>query len=466
MKLILNKLRIVEKIALGFGLVGLIFLTVIWLYHSTLKQSLEDYQFLNDNYASKKNLVMDIEIALLKARQSEKDFLLKRNLDDSNKVVTLIQHSLKTVEKLSTIDSSASESAQQFNKNLQNYLNHFHLVKDAWVKKGLDENSGLQGSFRDAVHALEDIVTQLNNDKIHVNLLQLRRREKDYLLRGDNKYVELALNTIQVIQQQLESSQFSAGDKTRFISLLINYQRDFSALVEQNNHITVVVNKMQKVAVNVSQLVNKDVVAHNKAMLEMSRQINNSSDERINLMFWLVLIALALGVYFAVSITSRIVSPLRKMAIILENLTYTELIEVMPYQPGGRDEVNAMAGSLNILADHRKRFIQWWENAMDEAESYAQLEKVLIQLSEKKSDSTNELESIKSELIQLLAEKKNLLSNEYQLIRKYNTEILNQAALIDHPSIPRDDMYKAASSIHYNASLIQKTLGMLSSGHR
>ena len=46
MKQLSSKLRIGEKIGLGFGLVGVIFLAVIWQYHDTLQRSLDDYQRL------------------------------------------------------------------------------------------------------------------------------------------------------------------------------------------------------------------------------------------------------------------------------------------------------------------------------------------------------------------------------------------------------------------------------------
>lgn len=49
-----SKLRIGEKIGFGFGLVGLLFLGVIWQYHSTLQQSLVDYQHLQDHFGAKK----------------------------------------------------------------------------------------------------------------------------------------------------------------------------------------------------------------------------------------------------------------------------------------------------------------------------------------------------------------------------------------------------------------------------
>jgi hypothetical protein len=35
--------------------------------------------------------------------------------------------------------------------------------------------------------------------------------------------------------------------------------------------------------------------------------------------------------------------------------------------PGSRDEINAMAESVNTMADHRATFVNWWQASMDEA---------------------------------------------------------------------------------------------------
>lgn len=46
-----RQLRIGKKIGFGFGIVGLLFLGVIWGYHSTLPQALTDYRQLYDTHA-------------------------------------------------------------------------------------------------------------------------------------------------------------------------------------------------------------------------------------------------------------------------------------------------------------------------------------------------------------------------------------------------------------------------------
>jgi methyl-accepting chemotaxis protein len=60
------------------------------------------------------------------------------------------------------------------------------------------------------------------------------------------------------------------------------------------------------------------------------------------------------------------------MAGLLDQVAYEEPIERIPTVPGGRDEVNAMAQSVNAMADHKAHFLDWWKSSMREAEAFEQ----------------------------------------------------------------------------------------------
>lgn len=94
--------------------------------------------------------------------------------------------------------------------------------------------------------------------------------------------------------------------------------------------------------------------------------IRHTSDANARFMLWVVLGASLLGIFFAIVITRRITQPLRRMAGLLDQLAYDEPGERMPTFPGGRDEVNTMAESVNTLADNKARFMAWWRASLRE----------------------------------------------------------------------------------------------------
>lgn len=73
-----SKLRIGEKLGLGFGLVGLLFVGVVWHYQQTLGAVLDDYRQLHDVFERRKSLAFEIEIDMAAAREAELNFLSQR----------------------------------------------------------------------------------------------------------------------------------------------------------------------------------------------------------------------------------------------------------------------------------------------------------------------------------------------------------------------------------------------------
>ena len=169
------------------------------------------------------------------------------------------------------------------------------------------------------------------------------------------------------IREQIEGSEIAAGDKGMLKGLLADYERDFLALVGQNDLIDELDREMREAAGRITPLVRQNLEEAKSTMDRMEVAIAESSEEtqRINLI--IVAAAAALGVFLATLITLRIVRPVRQMAGLLDRLTHESPSERIATVPGARDEINAMAESLNTMADHRANFVSWWKASMDEA---------------------------------------------------------------------------------------------------
>ncbi len=456
-------LRIGEKIGLSFGLVGLLFLGVIWHYHSTLERSLTDYRALIDVHDARKDLLLEIRAAVLEARRAEKSFLLHRQKGFAAEVSDRVETVLALIAELGRIDNASQEIAREFDDLVEIYHGRFESIEAAWRKKGLDHDSGLQGAFREAVHELEDLAGEFKVsgpylqllqirrrekdlglrreeayqnhvlellsefralvgdselasgikssllEEIDVyehsfeaygrkvlaqediqggkgpfrqaahrieailrahyipdmesNVLQLRRREKDYLLRHDKRYVEMALREWQRIADQVDGSEISRTDKARLTALLNGYRRDFLALVEQNDLIDRLSKEMDEAAGSVTPIVDAKVEAADRLEAETQVSIEATSRADARNMLWMALLATALGVLFAVVITIQITRPLRHMMGLLRLVADEDPTERIATWPGARDEVNLMAESVNAIADHKRGLILWWKKA-------------------------------------------------------------------------------------------------------
>ncbi len=460
----LRKLRIGEKIGLSFGLVGLLFLAVIWQYHSTLERSLTDYGRLLEIHDARKDLLLEIQAGLLDARRAEKNFLLLRDEAFAAEVSERVDAVLALTDELGRIDEESAGVAREFATLIGTYRERFEAIAEAWRTKGLDHDSGLQGAFRDAVHELEDLAGEFKVSSLHLqllqvrrrekdlglrreevyrdqvfallagfrrdvedsglaadvkaslieeletygrsfetysrtvlaqqdiqggkgpfrdaahrieaileahyipdmerNILQLRRREKDYLLRHDKQYVEMALREWQRITEQVERADIAQEDKAGLKVLLADYRRNFLALVEQNDLIDRLSAEMREAIGQIAPIVESRVKAADLLEAEVTAQIESSSRANETTMLWIVLAASALGVLFAVAITRQITGPLRRMAGLLGRLAHEEPTERIATRPGSRDEVALMAESVNAIADHKAGLIRWWKSSM------------------------------------------------------------------------------------------------------
>ena len=130
---------------------------------------------------------------------------------------------------------------------------------------------------------------------------------------------------------------------------------------------------MDKAARDMEPLARQNLEQADQAMVEESARLVVATQRqgRINLL--VVLGAVVLGILFTFFLTRRIVRPVREMAGLLNRLTHESPSERIATLPGSRDELNAMAKSLNTLADHRTRFVQWWKAAMREATALRKL---------------------------------------------------------------------------------------------
>jgi methyl-accepting chemotaxis protein len=395
-----NKLRIGEKIGLGFGFVCILFLGVIWQHQMTLKRTLSEYQVLLDVFEAKKSFALNIGRFTLAARSAEKNFLIHRKPLYAASVGQYVEQVQAEAFKLEKIDFEGSEVGKRISHLIKIYHNRFEAIVAAWQKKGLDHNSGLQGRFRDRVHEMENLAHNkikegkgLFRDSAHrienvlkahyvpdleENILQLRRREKDYLLRLDKQYVHMAQQEIQNIRTQVAQSSISLKDKQNFNALLEDYETDFLALVAQNDLIDRLAAEMQDASRQITQLVELNVEMANRQMKAAADAINADSQANTHMMLAIVLVALILGIFFAIFITRRITDSLHRIGTALGRLAHSDPTDRLPVT-GGRDELDAMASAVNTMNDHMERLVAW--SMASTLEDEAHLRKTLFSIS-------------------------------------------------------------------------------------
>lgn len=300
-------------------------------------------------------------LLLLQIRRSEKDLALRREAKYEAKVVDLVDGLSEAIAK----SDLPAPVQQTLSDEVATYREAFGRYAEG-ILAGADPAEG-KGDYRDAAHRIEAILNAHYVPFLETRILELRRREKDYLLRGDEQYVRMVAEIASEIRAQITAAAIAATDQERLTTLLDAYLRDFNALVDQARSIASLTTEMDSARALITPLVATNLDEASRSMSEMSSRVIALSAERARLGLMIAAGASLLGALLAGLIIARIVRPVREMAGLLDQLTRRNPTERIAVDPEGRDEINAMAISLNTMADHQATFLDWWRSSMQEA---------------------------------------------------------------------------------------------------
>jgi len=303
------------------------------------------YQSSQQSHLSQLRLeVATLQTDVLTLRRHEKDFLMRRELSYQEKyhqVLKTLQSDIATLRAGLIKAGIDTAPLDEFSRQTEAYQREFDRAVSLWQQVGLDHQSGLYGGLRKAAHELEQQFKQVQNDRMLVSLLQLRRAEKDFMLRLDLKYLDTFLAEFSRFQGMLDQGSLQEA--------AVAYQQAFVALVQGQ----------QAIGLDQEQGVMKQmrsaIHATEQSLQRMSKDAATAVDDAVQLtrsiaftLFVLVLVS----VLILVMLTSRsIVQPItnvcRTIGLIRAGNDFRQRVEVH-----GNDEMTALANDFNhMLSD-------------------------------------------------------------------------------------------------------------------
>lgn len=150
--------------------------------------------------------VSTIKTGMLTLRRNEKDFLMRldvKYLEKFNKDFTSLIADVETLKIELNQQGDETTKAVNLKNVLVDYKTKFEKLVSLQQELGLDASSGLYGQLRAAVHQAETNIKELDNDELLAKMLMLRRHEKDFMLRGDLKYLDRFNSDVTAMLQPL-----------------------------------------------------------------------------------------------------------------------------------------------------------------------------------------------------------------------------------------------------------------------
>jgi methyl-accepting chemotaxis protein len=237
-----SRIRLTHKIAAigAVGVIGVLLLGVIYHVGSSVQERYLQTASGAQAMLAKANA---IEAKLLDARRAEKDFLLRADMNYVKRHAELIGAVRADVEELKRQSAAAglqelTQRVDFIGAGLEKYRTSFLAVAEARQRLGLNQNSGLEGSLRKSVNAIEQKLNELNAPLLQLTMLMMRRHEKDFMLRRDPRYGEEFKKRAGEFLANLAATDLSAAVREDIKLKLADYQRDFFAWVETAGTLT------------------------------------------------------------------------------------------------------------------------------------------------------------------------------------------------------------------------------------
>lgn len=182
-----------------------------------------------------KEAIGSIEVQILQLRRNEKDFIMRKNNQYFDKFKQRIALLNTDIDSLSTELNSigrSSADARQLKEKLAEYQEIFTQLVNTQQTMGLDSQSGLYGKLTEAVNSAEKTIGSMDYHALSI-MLSLRRSEKNFMLRLDDKYVKEFQNNFVMLNMIMNQSRIPNMQKTVINKALRLYQNAFLAFVNE-----------------------------------------------------------------------------------------------------------------------------------------------------------------------------------------------------------------------------------------
>jgi hypothetical protein len=216
---------------------------------------------------------------------------------------------LKQIYKKSFLKISDKKEYSKLNLQILTYFDSIDVYAKKIEEIGLDENSGIEMSFREKVHNVEKYLKKLNQDELQIIQLQLRRREKDFIIRGKTEYKDKVTKIVKEFLQKIENSNLINLDKSELKNLIQGYSDTFLIYAAQREKIASLHHSLS----NEEEDVYKSL---NKIIKEESINITNSK----TILFAIICLAIFIAFIFSYFATKRIVYPFKQSVLILNQI--------------------------------------------------------------------------------------------------------------------------------------------------
>lgn len=291
----------------------------------------------------------ELNVHELTLRKHEKNFLFykqEQSLDEfASEYQALEARVAKLRKQFVTLDGD-TQLIDNFASQAQQYRDDFNNVEALQREIGLHPKDALYGALRSAVHEVETLLKERQNFEMLALMLQLRRAEKDFMLRLDVKYLGKFDTHFSTLKNKVQSAGFDAPYRTKLITLLDDYRSKFKSLVDAQQRLGVDLESgalgQLRQSVEQSDKYARQVLGATKEMIEQEMRVTQITALTI-------LVIAAILVAALLTMTSRaIIQPIDRAVSAITRIRETNDLSIQ-IDTHGNDEIATLTSNINNL---------------------------------------------------------------------------------------------------------------------
>ena len=328
------------------GVTGVLMVGVIYLAGRQIE---DQSRAVADRFTQLESRTARLSEGLLQGREIATGFLQK----PTDKKVAAHDETLKAATvHLAAVEELAGElpeddplrKALSFRPVISSYATRFSNVVAAQKLVGFNENDGLQGKLRAAVHSVESKLKTFDQPRLAVLMLMMRRHEKDFMLRGDEKYGDELVKRVGEFLPELAKSDLPDDAKVEIRRLIDSYKSSFlafsagqSTLNEEAEDLAQIYDRLRPNLEAVRNAAGKRLDAVRDEVLVVQRYVVLSIGTTIGVM-------IATAFWFG----RRLTAPLTRMVRAMEHLADGDLDRTIE-RIDRSDEIGKISSSLAVF---------------------------------------------------------------------------------------------------------------------
>ncbi|MET4117902.1 HAMP domain-containing protein [Bradyrhizobium sp. JR1.5] len=293
--------------------------------------------------------VASLSQSFLESRQIASDFLRKPSEVSIKKYADNYERQLADLSRLEAFLTALPEDdplkqATFLRPAINLYATRFQNVVSAQHNLGFNEDDGFQDKLRKAVHTVEQRLAELNQPRLTILMLMMRRHEKDFILRGEDKYGDQLVDRAAEFETALAQSSLPAEMKSQILELIRAYKSSFMSFMVTQQALSDRVDDLAQIFDRIRPALVKIMSAADAR----SRAAEMRAEENRRKLIWVIGLATMVVGLLALLFGQRIAKTVASMTAAMRQLGDGRFDVVLPGL-GRKDELGEMAAAVEMF---------------------------------------------------------------------------------------------------------------------